>query len=197
MTRRLLTLASALSLLLCVAVCVLWVRSYWHLDQLSLHVARSATSPVDSYEITLASGCGGLAVGYDAPRGPYTAADGRRLLPGGWRVVRRRWDPEYAGSDDADAAKREWRALGVRLYRYRDKRPGGDHSVWVTVPSWLVAALASVPPGAWAVRRRWPVAAARATSARRAATTSAPRRGAARSAARRPPLPPANEAPPA
>src|SRR6476660_1530714 len=29
MTRRLLNLLTAVSLLLCVAVCVLWVRSYW------------------------------------------------------------------------------------------------------------------------------------------------------------------------
>ena len=30
--RRLLNLLTALSLLLCVAVCVLWVRSYWESD---------------------------------------------------------------------------------------------------------------------------------------------------------------------
>ena len=33
MKRRLLTLCSALSLLLCVAVCLLWVRSYWTTDE--------------------------------------------------------------------------------------------------------------------------------------------------------------------
>ena len=34
MLRRLSTLASALSLVLCVAVCVLWVRSYRHQDMI-------------------------------------------------------------------------------------------------------------------------------------------------------------------
>src|SRR5688500_7111044 len=34
MRRRLFNLAAALSLLLCVAVCVVWVRSYWFTDQL-------------------------------------------------------------------------------------------------------------------------------------------------------------------
>jgi hypothetical protein len=32
MKRRLLNLLTALSLLLCVAACVLWVRSYWAFD---------------------------------------------------------------------------------------------------------------------------------------------------------------------
>ena len=32
--RRMLNLLTLLSLLLCVAVCVLWVRSYWHWDGL-------------------------------------------------------------------------------------------------------------------------------------------------------------------
>ena len=34
MRRRLLNLLTALSLLLCVAVCVLWARSYWHRESL-------------------------------------------------------------------------------------------------------------------------------------------------------------------
>jgi hypothetical protein len=35
MKRRLLNLLTALSLLLCVAACVLWVRSYWHCDSIA------------------------------------------------------------------------------------------------------------------------------------------------------------------
>ena len=34
MTRRLLSLLTALSLLLCVAECVLWLRSYWAYDRI-------------------------------------------------------------------------------------------------------------------------------------------------------------------
>ena len=34
--RRLFTLASAVSLVLCAAVCVLWVRSYWRADRIVL-----------------------------------------------------------------------------------------------------------------------------------------------------------------
>jgi len=37
MRRRLLNLLTALSLLLCVAVCVLWVRSYWIGDRWACH----------------------------------------------------------------------------------------------------------------------------------------------------------------
>ena len=154
MRRRLLNLLTALSLLLCVAVCGLWVRGYRHLDTFDLYVYAHATNPVDIYQFTLASGQGGLALGYDASRGRYSAGDLGPVLRRGWDVSHQRWDPEYAGSDDADAAKREWRAMGVRLYRYRSRRPDRDHSVWVTLPSWLVVTLTLTPPAAWAVRRR-------------------------------------------
>jgi hypothetical protein len=40
MIRRLFTLVSAVSLLLCVATCVLWVRSYWAGDKLTLFRER-------------------------------------------------------------------------------------------------------------------------------------------------------------
>ena len=40
MIRRLLNLLTALSLLLCVAACVLWVRSYWTFSEAGYHVGR-------------------------------------------------------------------------------------------------------------------------------------------------------------
>jgi hypothetical protein len=38
--RHVFTILSALSLLLCVATCVLWVRSYWRCDQLSAFIVK-------------------------------------------------------------------------------------------------------------------------------------------------------------
>ena len=56
MRRRLLTLCSALSLLLCVAVCVLWVRSYGRADRVSRVVNRDRhTVRSDGGRLTLFS----------------------------------------------------------------------------------------------------------------------------------------------
>ena len=44
MRRRLFTFFSALSLLLCLAVCGLWVRSYWHSDPIEHYYSFSADS---------------------------------------------------------------------------------------------------------------------------------------------------------
>lgn len=49
--RHLLTMLSALLLLLCLATCVLWVRSYWVLDSLRLETRRW----IDADQITLRS----------------------------------------------------------------------------------------------------------------------------------------------
>lgn len=46
MRRRFFTLLSALSLVLCVGTCVLWVRSYWIEDVIFLHRHRWSSGPV-------------------------------------------------------------------------------------------------------------------------------------------------------
>ena len=52
MRRRLFTLCTALSLLLCVAVCVLWVRSYWRNE----YVIWSNGDPIQRVSIQVSSG---------------------------------------------------------------------------------------------------------------------------------------------
>src|SRR5687768_14703719 len=49
LARRLFTLCSALSLLLCVAVCVLWVRSYWVADKLDVYWGGRPDTPHPSH----------------------------------------------------------------------------------------------------------------------------------------------------
>ena len=48
MTRRVLNLLTVLSLLLCVAVTVLWVRSYWTYDVVTIRWNSAAAEPVSS-----------------------------------------------------------------------------------------------------------------------------------------------------
>ena len=54
MGRPLLNLLTALSLLLCVAVCVLWVRSYWYIDIVTY--ARTLGREVTHWEAVSSKG---------------------------------------------------------------------------------------------------------------------------------------------
>ena len=71
MRRRLLNLVTVLSLLLCVAVAVLWVRSYWVRDIRSIPFASS-------YEVISYEGC--LYV-WSGVSGSYLARDYSYALP--------------------------------------------------------------------------------------------------------------------
>ena len=74
MTRRLLNLLTAVSLLLCVAVCVLWVRSYLVLDQVGRWSLRHTNNRwIDQSFRGVVSSDGGLVV---------LAADDRQTMEG-------------------------------------------------------------------------------------------------------------------
>ena len=59
MTRRLLNLLTVLSLLLCVAACVLWVRSYWIPD-------RTQILSMPRFFLIFATGCVGAVISFGA-----------------------------------------------------------------------------------------------------------------------------------
>jgi hypothetical protein len=73
-SRHLFTALSAVSLLLCVAVCVLWVRSYWYADAIYLGLREQ---PDGRSRIVLLSQQGACSVHYDAIDGgkPYRWSD--------------------------------------------------------------------------------------------------------------------------
>ena len=56
MKRRLFTLCSAVSLLLCVLACTLWVRSYWRSDTLLFHARGGTVYGVGSNRGSLVAG---------------------------------------------------------------------------------------------------------------------------------------------
>ena len=158
MKRRLLNLLAALSLLLCVAVAVVWVRSYWHFDKLTLSWNRpSAESQRSDAEFVTVGSWPGRVVfaavrvaGADARWFQWAASDtpsirdpGLHLARGGWAYNRR-------------ATGR--RPLFTHHYRVRDaSNPwttgnggsalGTERSI--AVPHWLLILLTAVAPLAW------------------------------------------------
>src|SRR4051794_31363686 len=64
MRRKLFTLSAGVSAVLCIAVCVLWVRSYWAGDVLSIDLPQFGR-PLADETLNLVSARGGLRVSVD------------------------------------------------------------------------------------------------------------------------------------
>src|SRR4051794_8499151 len=137
MKRRLLNLLTLLSLLLCVAVATMWVRSYWVAD--TFVTARNAAL----------SGLGKLALlrSYGTEEDNTPAARGLgRHNPDNLNVE---IGLVFEGS-------REW-SIGDAWVLLNGDRAGGR--MLVVIPDWAIVLLTAVAPAAWAVRlygrRRW------------------------------------------
>jgi hypothetical protein len=132
MPRRLFTVLSALSLVLCAATVVLWVRSYWRSD----FVGWSGPSRV----------AGSLSVQgmirvdhatYPAPwQGWRMQSSPRSDLPGGL-------------SAEASHPGNKIRLLGAG-YREIDYGDGSALRRSVYLPHWMLAGVAALGPAAWA-----------------------------------------------
>ena len=165
--RILLNAATALSLLLCVATAVLWVRSYWATDNVSRAVVRDDGNTWESAWAGATAGRGGLYV-YRVDAGPLTdrspaaLSSARSSHPAGlgwqWHVAEdpsdpRRWEPP--------ASLSQW--LGFRRDRavYRTAIP--ERVASVTLPLWAIAFATGALPA-------WRATAARVRRLRRRAT---------------------------
>jgi hypothetical protein len=149
--RRLLNLLTALSLLLCAAVAVMWVRSYTSYDEVAM---RRGGDQYDSFELTLAWGQMSLArMHRPAPDGAAPAwgahwsSPTRRhtRLDAGWAEARSQFNPgtgRYASVGGVSYLAGTWG--GIRVWSL----------VW---PCWLALAVGLLLP-AWrviaATRRR-------------------------------------------
>jgi hypothetical protein len=136
MRRRVFTLCSAVSLAFCVAVCVLWGRSYRVSD--AVRARDGASAGRGGYAI-LYSGQGGLLLGV-APA-DATGRDGRRA-PAGVHYYREE-QPEPA-SVGRDAPGVLFDRLGFGARAERPPYDVGAYSAWC--PHWFAAALLLVPP---------------------------------------------------
>ena len=134
MKHRLLNLLSILSLLLCVAVCVLWLRSQWHLDFVLFRAAG------DLFRLQSASGTLKVEWGDDWPD-PVPVKYVHNDVIG-------RWDP----ADDIGAVAGFGFARTVQRWEYRQGQWHSAPFVNAAVPHWLVAALAGAVP-AWRAAR--------------------------------------------
>ena len=135
MLRRLFTVLSALSLLLCVAVIVLWVRSYWRWDHVSRHEFEPGRQRICAWD----SNRGRTSLNWGAlPSTPDTASSVMWMRTSGPprnvpATVRQRWLYEYQVTVN-----------GAETIRYL-----AVHDVWLVV-------ITSVMPARWllGVRRR-------------------------------------------
>jgi hypothetical protein len=125
--RLLFTLCAAVSLLLCVGVCVLWVRSYWIEDSIR-YVARGRDYVVVS------------SWGRAACAQLYEQAPDERLLadPFLWSTG----TPEDMPAADWGIATVDWRGFSL----VRDPSTSGGSLTFVSVPIWSVAVLTVIAP---------------------------------------------------
>ena len=154
MRRKLLTLCSAVSLLLCAAACVLWASSY--VSGRGVVVTRflyeegfadvpPGVIPADHYRIFYLGASNGRAL-FNTHR---MAQDGgsRGEWPG---------DPQwhaYAPADLISRPTRWWHTLGFSFDPAASGFDGRGDDVWVILPLWVPALLAAILP-AWAVLSR-------------------------------------------
>ena len=150
--RRLFTILSALSLLLFVAVCVLWVRSAKHYDRLDYKWVSEPPISRRTYIITSYAGqCRVAFVAFDLKQVPANPVQGgwayqsaaRSTTPG---VM---WPPyrESAFSTEFAFTRRPW--AGTTVF-------GSAASVtdWsVAFPVWVAVVLSGVLPAGWSVMR--------------------------------------------
>jgi hypothetical protein len=131
MRRKLFTFFSAVSLLLSLGVCGLWVRSYAVAD--TFVSARSGGISLKG-RVAVLRGYGAFPDSDSADRGHAE------------------YNPDQLNHDVAIAfsGSREW-ALGDFFSFRRRIQPGGGQAI-IVVPHWVVAALAAILPALWAVR---------------------------------------------
>jgi hypothetical protein len=179
--RHLFTVCSAASLVLCVAVCVLWARSYWVGESLhKMHEKGLWTVDVSR---------GIVCVYHESIVDPNASYDNYTEDGSDPYELRHESDPEPSGPLPAPM-KSNGRDVDLHYGSLQIARRDGTGSAWesiiwyVTVPCFLMAILLSALPLFFAVSwtrsgdEKWRGA------ARSAATTSAPAPGGARNAGR-------------
>jgi hypothetical protein len=156
MRRRLFTLCSALSLLLCVAVCVLWVFSYYTLFKL---IVRSGpirgdgtfTECATRFVVNSVNGGIGFQIYDQAPEIESWSYDASyySITTAGPLVFERQW---IAGGYPAAGVGERGPWLGFVFARdHPTQSRGGSGGLILTVPCWFVVAGTAILPIRW----RW------------------------------------------
>ena len=157
MTRRLLDLLTALSLLLCMAACVLWVRSHFLSDSIEYcyYPPPDGAGVVHGIESFLDAGKGRIALKvvpreYIPDRRPVTW---RELpeLSSGWQ-----WETDEPYDPSGPAFLRDRRSWGgFGFDRHEGMAADGPYEeYWVSAPLWVFVLTFALPP-AIRLRRRY------------------------------------------
>ena len=133
MLRRLFTLLSALSLLLCVASAVLWVRTYYVADQVFAEGARSATSATTARGTVVVR-----HLMYSREFAPYA------VQQSGWG----RGPPFDAHSSPMAGVLHPKLRLGFMIYSAGEQPMQGYLREW-KVSLWLPVVLLAIAPAGW------------------------------------------------
>ncbi|HEY8750526.1 MAG TPA: hypothetical protein VIM11_21260 [Tepidisphaeraceae bacterium] len=164
MRRKLFTFAALLSLVLCAATVVLWVRSFWHEDD--IEKVWHDTSKLQSEMLSGYSIFGIVVLSYGrftyATR-PHMSSDVEMLWHDERMSFRVRSFP--AEKEIGLAGNRWWNQMGFRItacdkpfcvVAFRSKALDWRRQWWINVPHWSVAASFAGPPAWWFVtfRRR-------------------------------------------
>jgi hypothetical protein len=147
MPDRLFTLLSSLSLLLCVATCALWVRSYWLVDRIDFdRVGRSFE--IRTHDHTL-----------------FAQWTSRPYRPAGWETTKPTYStpfsesirPQHLVYPPASGIPDAYQWLGFFLEPTYHQTPGDlVYDCWFTdvgIPYYFLFALTVLPPCLWAKRR--------------------------------------------
>jgi hypothetical protein len=158
MKRRLLNLLTALSLLLCVTTCVLWVRSYFVFDALGGCVGETPTSATC---VQALSNRGAISLrrfdltltGAAAPPPGYRLRDGLQFDVG----QKQRWtrgDPFRWGQDRFRYLLGFGRHDGTYFRRPLQNVTMVERDRGITLPHWLPMLIAAGAPALWCGRSR-------------------------------------------
>jgi hypothetical protein len=146
MSRRLLNLLTAISLLGCVAVGVVWVRSYWRSDM--LRVRRVGPAPdggVRCSQVTIGWRAAVIYIGRQRWTQEGPPDDGAGVSVGSWPAGPGSWDAGF----NPGAIRRQ---LG-RLAWVEDPPSGSTRVTFLTLPAWPLVALLAALPAARLYRR--------------------------------------------
>jgi hypothetical protein len=150
MIRRLFTLLSALSLLLCMGTCLMWARSVGHIEY--VHWSR----PEFYAEMNNPDGVLGLEFSRDSLLYPIWQPNNGRY---GWGFIR---SPMPVGRDRASLSTPSFNQWGFGFHWHKTRlggawRYGGRRLIIVYAPFWLPVLLTAATPACWATgafRRR-------------------------------------------
>ena len=145
-----LNLLTLLSLLLCVSVVALWVRSYRVADQLFRQAFEAEGGVTYWTQEAVFVGRGGVVVCRVVQSFPYEPDIVRRQFG-------RRTPDFYSSGGPIDAELfpgfARWSALGFRYGGFEERQAGrrASKAAWgLVVPLWAVLVVTAVPPAVWA-----------------------------------------------